>query len=108
MEFQNADWLDMANIRNKPVFDKIMADTSELFMNQKLDEYTMVQMFNHAIYKIHQAIESGEFKAEILAPDSRIVKFAGLRIAQDKEDPSRVIMTPVWAFDDEEEEEGWE
>ncbi|QIW88766.1 hypothetical protein P59_169 [Bacillus phage P59] len=105
MEFQNAEWLDMANTRNKPVFDKIVAETARLFMNQKLDEQTMIQMFNHTIYQIHLAIDSGEFKGEILAPDNRIVKFVGLRIAQDKETPSQVIMTPVWAFDDEEEEE---
>jgi hypothetical protein len=105
VEFQNAEWVDMATLRNKPIFQKIMEDTSELFMNQRLDEYTLVQMFNHAIYKVHQAIESGEFKSEFISPDGRIVKFAGLRVSQDAEDPSHVFMTPVWKFDDEEEEE---
>jgi hypothetical protein len=105
MQFAHEDWLDIATLRNQPVFNKIMADTSELFMNQILDEYTMAQIFNHAIYKINQAIDAGEFKAEIISPDSRIVKFRGLRISQAKDNPSAVIMAPIWAFEDEEEEE---
>jgi hypothetical protein len=106
MEYENHDWLDMANRRNLPVFNRIVSEAAELFKFQVIDKVTLEQMFYHVINKIEEAEAAGEWKSEFISPDNRVVAFRGIRISQKPENPSEIVMTPLWKFTDEEEEDG--
>ena len=96
--------LKMNEAPNEYIFMKILEEVKDRYEFAAIHPSVLSSIAAYMNQRVDEEIHRGEFRTSFITPNNRVVSFVEIRVFQSEQDPQILNFTPLWVYEDEEED----